>query len=149
MDPQDQSYTHTAADISAAATAARTEGALIGSTQERTRIKAIMQSDTAAKRPRLAAKLAFDTDMAPAIAADILGASAEEAAPAVAALAAIDAPRNLLSSAMATVANPAVGASVDNPVNNQPDTGALDPKAAETAAIAMLHAQFGKPKAAA
>ncbi len=148
-----EDFCHTAADLSAAVTAAastsRNEGTLIGATQERARIKAIMHADTASKRPTLAAKLAFDTDMSPAVAADILGASAEEAAATVAASTTVAAPQTLLAAAMAQVKNPAVGGSIDNPVNNLPDDGTLDPKAAEAAAMAQVHAQFGKPRAAA
>lgn len=147
--PMNEDIIHTAAELTHAAATGRTEGTLIGATQERTRIKAIMQSAPAANRPTLAAKLAFDTDMTPAVAADILGASAEEVAATVAATAAIDAPKNLLAAAMSTVPNPKVGASVDNPTNNQPDTGEPDPKAIEAAQIAAIHAQFGKPRVAA
>lgn len=66
------------------------------------RIKAIMTCDAAAKRQKLAAHIAYDTDLAPDAAATMLAASAEEA---------VTTPTNALAAAMPK--NPAVGVGVD------------------------------------
>lgn len=76
-----------------------------GATAERTRIGAILNHEAAAQRPKLARKLAFDTDMTADAAASVLGAagveqSAEPAKPAAA---------SPLAAAMASAPNPAIG----------------------------------------
>lgn len=76
-----------------------------GVAEERKRIGAILNHEAAAPRQKLAKKLAFDTDMTAEAAASVLEAAAPEQG-VDASTAAFASP---LASAMATVANPAIG----------------------------------------
>ncbi len=83
-----------------------TAASAVAATAERTRIGAILNNEAAAQRPKLAKKLAFETDMTAEAAVSLLGAAGVEAAAPAASAPAAASP---LAAAMATVPNPAVG----------------------------------------
>lgn len=83
-----------------------TAASAAATTAERTRIGAILNHEAAAQRPKLAKKLAFETDMTAEAAVSLLGAAGVEAAAPAASAPAAASP---LAAAMATVPNPAVG----------------------------------------
>lgn len=136
------------ADYDAAITKASASGLAAGvakgTADERTRIKAVLDSPAAATRPKLAATLAFSGDISATTAETILNSAAEEKPAAVAAAAITGAPANLLAAAMKGVDNPAVGASVDDPAANKAGDAKPDPQAVVKDQVGGLMAAAGQ-----
>lgn len=137
----------TTAQLNAARAEGNSAGQAVGAKAERERINAIMSSDEAKGRTKLANHLALSTDTSIDAAKSILSASAEEPA-AAAASDGLKPPKNLLDAAMANGKN--ANADVHADVGGKADSGngkALT--AAEKAADirARAEAQNGKPQA--
>lgn len=133
----------TTAQLDAARAEGNATGHKAGATNERARVGAILNSPEAAGRTKLAHHLAFNTGIGAEDAIATLSAAEAVSAAAPSAANPLDAPANLLAAAMAGVADPKLGASLD-PLKPE---GADAPKtAAERVAATATVADHIAPK---
>lgn len=133
----DEDTVITAAQLDAARAEGNATGQRAGATAERTRIGAILNAPEATGRTKLAHHLAFNTGIGAEDAVATLAAAEAVTAAPPAATNPLGAPQNLLAAAMAGVANPAVGASLD-------DSGAVDGVAKASADMEAAKKSGGK-----
>jgi len=144
---------YTQEQLDAAKADATTAGVKAGQEQERARISAILDSDEAKGRSKLAAQIAFKTSMSADDAKGLLTASAVEtpaapaapdaAAAAASAAAALAAPANLLNAAMKQPENktPEVGAGAAKPTEAELQS----PEAKAAAVFERNKSLYGAP----